>query len=46
MGEPLSGEEQLNIVVEDDGDGLADEDVSRMTMRGSRLDEDRDGQGL
>lgn len=42
----LSGEEQLNIVVEDDGDGLADEDVSRLTMRGSRLDEDREGQGL
>jgi signal transduction histidine kinase len=42
----LSGEEYFSIVVEDDGEGLADEDVSRMTMRGSRLDEDREGQGL
>jgi signal transduction histidine kinase len=42
----LSGEDQLSIVVEDDGQGLADEDVTRMTMRGSRLDENREGQGL
>jgi signal transduction histidine kinase len=42
----LSGDELLTIVVEDDGEGLADEDVDTMTMRGSRLDEDREGQGL
>ncbi len=42
----LSGETSLHIQVEDDGDGLADEDVSRLTLRGRRLDEDREGQGL
>ncbi|MEW8559457.1 MAG: sensor histidine kinase [Candidatus Thiodiazotropha sp.] len=42
----LSGEQQLKIVVEDDGEGLVDEEVARMTMRGSRLDEDMEGQGL
>ncbi|MEW8123597.1 MAG: ATP-binding protein, partial [Candidatus Thiodiazotropha endolucinida] len=31
---------------EDDGEGLADEDVTRLTARGSRLDENREGQGL
>ncbi|MEW8027613.1 MAG: sensor histidine kinase [Candidatus Thiodiazotropha sp.] len=42
----LSGEEYLRIAVEDDGEGLEDEDFTRMTMRGSRLDENREGQGL
>lgn len=42
----LSGEEYLKIIVEDDGEGLAEDDFSRMTMRGSRLDENREGQGL
>lgn len=42
----ISGKEHLRIVVEDDGEGLADEDVTRLTARGSRLDENREGQGL
>ncbi|MCG7877592.1 MAG: sensor histidine kinase [Candidatus Thiodiazotropha endolucinida] len=42
----ISGKEHLRIVVEDDGEGLADEDVTRLTTRGSRLDENREGQGL
>jgi signal transduction histidine kinase len=42
----LSGETSLHIQVEDDGEGLADEDVTRLTMRGRRLDENREGQGL
>ncbi|MEW8507727.1 MAG: sensor histidine kinase [Candidatus Thiodiazotropha sp.] len=42
----LSGIEQLKIVVEDDGEGMADEEVERMTRRGSRLDETIEGQGL
>jgi signal transduction histidine kinase len=43
----LLGEEgELQITIEDDGDGLADEDVSRLIRRGSRLDEQTEGQGL
>ncbi|MBT3027377.1 MAG: GHKL domain-containing protein [Candidatus Thiodiazotropha sp. (ex Ctena orbiculata)] len=42
----LTGEDQFKIIVEDDGEGLADEEVARMTKRGSRLDEDTEGQGL
>jgi signal transduction histidine kinase len=43
----LSGEESsFQIMIEDDGDGLDDEDVSRLIQRGSRLDEQTEGQGL
>ncbi|PVV08316.1 MAG: hypothetical protein B6D77_12185 [gamma proteobacterium symbiont of Ctena orbiculata] len=42
----LSGEDRLQILVEDDGEGLGDEDVSGLTRRGSRLDENMEGQGL
>jgi signal transduction histidine kinase len=43
----LSGEEgSFQITIEDDGDGLDDEDVSRLIRRGNRLDEEIEGQGL
>jgi signal transduction histidine kinase len=42
----LTSDHDLQIIIEDDGEGLADEDVSRLTRRGSRLDEEIEGQGL
>ncbi|MES9971643.1 MAG: sensor histidine kinase [Candidatus Thiodiazotropha sp.] len=42
----LTGESSLTILVEDDGEGLDDEEISRLTRRGSRLDESIEGQGL
>jgi signal transduction histidine kinase len=40
------GDDSFQIIIEDDGEGLADEDVSRLIRRGSRLDEQTEGQGL
>ncbi len=42
----LSDESGLEIWVEDDGEGLTDEDLERLTQRGSRLDETVEGHGL
>ncbi len=42
----VSGSEQMQIVVEDDGKGLEEGDIKRMTQRGSRLDESVEGHGL
>lgn len=42
----LSGDDDLAITVEDDGQGLTDEDLERLTQRGSRLDESVEGHGL
>lgn len=42
----LSGEEWIQILVEDDGDGLSDSDLERLTQRGTRLDETVGGHGL
>ena len=42
----LSGVNRLEIVVEDDGRGLAQEEITRLTQRGSRLDENIEGHGL
>jgi signal transduction histidine kinase len=42
----ISGTEQMQIVVEDDGLGLKEGDIMRMTQRGSRLDENIEGHGL
>ena len=42
----LSGETDLEISVEDDGEGLTDGDLERLTQRGSRLDESVEGHGL
>ena len=42
----LSGEERIRILVEDDGDGLSDTDIERLTQRGTRLDETIEGHGL
>ncbi|MBS3951392.1 MAG: ATP-binding protein [Methylomicrobium sp.] len=39
-------EDQLRIVVEDDGNGAPDSDLSALSQRGIRLDERIDGQGL
>ncbi len=36
----------LEIVVEDDGPGLTDDDIARVMTRGARLDEAAPGQGL
>ncbi len=36
----------LRIQVEDDGEGLSDGDLDRLTQRGSRLDESVEGHGL
>ena len=42
----ISGETTLLVCVEDDGSGLSDEDLHRLTLRGSRLDESVEGHGL
>ena len=42
----IEGGEQINIVVEDDGKGLDDEDIQHLTKRGTRLDENVEGHGL
>jgi len=42
----LSGVTQLVIEIEDDGQGLADDDLQNLTKRGSRLDETVEGHGL
>jgi signal transduction histidine kinase len=39
-------EPDLHILVEDDGSGLSDQDLHRLTQRGSRLDESVEGYGL
>ncbi len=36
----------IRIEVEDDGEGLSDQDLQRLTQRGSRLDESVEGHGL
>ena len=42
----VSGVDRMQIVVEDDGQGLDEVDIMRMTQRGSRLDENIEGHGL
>lgn len=43
----LSGDEEaIQISVEDDGQGLSDEDLEKLTQRGIRLDETVEGHGL
>jgi len=42
----ISEESTFLICVEDDGVGLSDEDLHRLTLRGSRLDESVEGYGL
>lgn len=42
----VSGVEQIEIVVEDDGLGLEEGEIMHMTQRGSRLDENIEGHGL
>jgi signal transduction histidine kinase len=42
----IKGQEDIVITVEDDGQGLSDEDLDRLTQRGIRLDETVEGHGL
>ena len=42
----ISGTEQINITVEDDGPSQTEEGLQRLTERGVRLDESVDGHGL
>jgi signal transduction histidine kinase len=42
----VTGTDRLEVVVEDDGEGLDEHQIARMMQRGSRLDEDIEGQGL
>jgi signal transduction histidine kinase len=39
-------ESMLDIIVEDDGAGLTDDEIARVMTRGARLDEAAPGQGL
>jgi signal transduction histidine kinase len=42
----MSGAAEVEISVEDDGEGLSQEDLQRLAQRGSRLDESVEGHGL
>jgi signal transduction histidine kinase len=42
----IAGDSEIRLSVEDDGKGLSDDDLSRLTLRGSRLDESVEGYGL
>jgi signal transduction histidine kinase len=42
----IGGDATVQICVEDDGVGLSDEDLQRLALRGSRLDESVEGYGL
>lgn len=42
----ISGGETIEILVEDDGAGISDRDLERLTERGGRLDESVEGHGL
>jgi signal transduction histidine kinase len=42
----MSGAAGVEISVEDDGEGLSEEDLQRLAQRGSRLDESVEGHGL
>ncbi|MBX3511883.1 MAG: sensor histidine kinase, partial [Hyphomonadaceae bacterium] len=43
---PFESDGMMEIVVEDDGPGLSDEELARAMARGARLDEAAPGQGL
>jgi signal transduction histidine kinase len=42
----IAGSEAVTIVLEDDGVGISDQDLARLTERGGRLDETVEGHGL
>jgi len=42
----MSGEGQINMVIEDDGDGLTASQVNSILTRGLRFDQSREGQGI
>ncbi|MCU7853809.1 MAG: sensor histidine kinase [Candidatus Thiodiazotropha sp. (ex Monitilora ramsayi)] len=42
----IAGDSMIRILVEDDGEGLSDQQLSALAQRGSRLDESVEGHGL
>ncbi len=43
---PFESDGMMEVVVEDDGPGLSEEELARAMARGARLDEAAPGQGL
>ena len=42
----VDGDHSARLVIEDDGDGLADDEIEQILNRGTRLDEATEGQGI
>jgi len=42
----IDGERSMRLVIEDDGEGLADHEIEQILNRGTRLDEATEGQGI
>ena len=42
----INADQSMNLVIEDDGEGLADSEIEQILNRGTRLDEATEGQGI